>query len=38
MRNISFTRDISFLLKEIMYEQNLQTCLEQSQKRLGGGF
>ena len=27
-----------FLLKENLYEQNLQTCLEQSKKHLGGGF
>ena len=39
MYGIVFLRDISFFqVKEIIYEQNLQTCLEQSKKHLGGDF
>ena len=39
MYRIVFLRDISFFqVKEITYEQNLQTCLEQSKKHLGGDF
>ena len=39
MYGIVFLRDISFFqVKEIIYEQNLQTGLEQSKERLGSDF